>query len=115
MPSLRASALTCGIIFALVVATGIAGNLAPPGTVTSRPWLELAARVVFFTLTAALVFSFVPLMVNVVFGGLRAAADDTRLAPLLGLRVAILWTIWGLMAAGTIVAVAAAIRFGAFR
>ena len=115
MPSLRASALTCGTAFALIVAIGIAGNLAPPGTVTSRPWLELTARVVFFAVAAALAFSFVPLMINLVFGGLRAAPGDTRLAPLLGLRVAILWTIWGLMAAGSIVAVAAAIRFGAFR
>ena len=114
VPSLRTSALLCGGIFALIVGLAALGNLAPAGTVRNQPWLPVAAKVVFLTLAVAFAFAFVPLMVNVVFGAQAALGNEARLAPLFRLRAAIVWTFWTIMGLGTLVAVPAAIWFGAF-
>jgi hypothetical protein len=114
MLSLRTSALVCGGFFALMIGLAVLGNFVPPATFRNVPWLQTAAKIVFVTLVVVFVFSFVPLMVNVVFGAQTALGNQARLASVFRLRVAIVWVIWGLLAAGMLVAIPAAIRSGAF-
>jgi hypothetical protein len=114
MLSLRTSFLVCAGVFLLIVVLATLGNLAQASGVRSDPWLSLTSKVVFVGLTIALAFAFVPLMVNVVFGAQRALGNEARLAPLFGLRLAIVWVLWILMGLGSIVGVAAAVLSGAF-
>jgi arginine exporter protein ArgO len=117
MLSLRAHALITGGLFAALVVLGWVGNLLeatdliPPG-----PGVRLASLVVFFGLSVALMFSAIPLMVQLVLG-FQVRLGNTNvpvIRRLIARERVIVFVLWGLIALGLLIAIPAAIRDGAF-
>jgi hypothetical protein len=117
MLSLRAHALITGGLFAALVVLGWVGNLLeatdliPPG-----PGVRLASLVVFFGLSVALMFSAIPLMVQLVLG-FQVRLGNTNvpvIRRLIARQRVIVFVLWGLIALGLLIAIPAAIRDGAF-
>jgi hypothetical protein len=116
MLSLRSHALITGALFAAILVLAWAGNLVEAyGLLPASPEIQIASLVLFFGLTVALAFSAVPLMVFVV--GFPTGFGNTQRRVNRFLRAhqrAIVFVLWGLMAAGLLVAILAAILDGAF-
>ena len=117
MLSLRAHAIICASIFAAIIILAMIGNaLQAGGVVAESPALRLGAMIVFFGLTVALMFSFVPVMVKLVLGfqvGIGNAGQPV-VAGFIARERLIIFVIWGLIALGLVIAVPAAIIDGAF-
>jgi hypothetical protein len=117
MLSLRAHALITGGLFAALVVLGWVGNLLEAtGLIPPGPGVRLASLVVFFGLSVALMFSAIPLMVQLVLG-FQVRLGNTNVPVIRGLiarQRVIVFVLWGLIALGLLIAIPAAIRDGAF-
>ena len=117
MLSLRAHALIAGGFFAGLLLIGWGGNLLDAfGLFPHDPSLQVAVLIVLLVLCAGLAFSAVPLMVLLVLGFQVRIGNDRRpvIRTLIAHQRAIVFVMWGLMAAGLLLAVPAAILDGAF-
>jgi hypothetical protein len=115
MLSLRTHALITGMIFAGLLAIGWGGNLLDAlGLFPHEPALQIGLAVVLCGLCAALAFSAVPLMVLTVLRFQVSIGNANR--PVIRTMIAhqrtIVFVMWGLMAAGLLIAVPAAILDG---
>jgi hypothetical protein len=117
MLSLRTHALITAGFFAGLLLIGWGGNLLDAfGLVPDEPALQIAALIVLLGLCAGLAFSAVPLMVLTVLRFQVTIGNANR--PIIRMMIAhqriIVFVMWGLMAAGLLLAVPAAILDGAF-
>jgi hypothetical protein len=117
MLSLRSHALITGAIFAALLAIGWGGNLLDAlGLVPHDRGIQIAVLALMLGLCVGLAFSAVPLMVLIVLG-FQVRIGNAGV-PLIGTLIAhqrtIVLVLWGLMAAGLLIAVPAAILGGAF-
>jgi hypothetical protein len=117
MLSLRTHAIiSAGILVAIVSLAMIGNALQARGMVQDGPGIRLAAMIVFLGLSAALVFSLVPVMVKLVLG-VQAGIGNTG-HPAIGRLIAreriIVFVLWGLIGLGLATAAPAAIIDGAF-
>ena len=115
--SLRTHALITGGIFASLLVIGWGANLLDAfGLSPHEPALQIAALVLVCGLCAGLAFSAVPLMVLTVLRFQVGIGNANR--PVIRTMIAhqrtIVVVMWGLMAAGLLLAVPAAILDGAF-
>ena len=117
MLSLRGHALITGAIFAGLLAIGWGGNLLDAlGLVPHDRALQIAVLALMLGLCVALAFSAVPLMVLIVLGfQVRIGNAGVRvIRTLIAHQRTIVFVLWGLMAAGLLIAIPAAILGGAF-
>jgi hypothetical protein len=117
MLSLRTHALITAGFFAGLLVVGWSGNLLEAlGLFPHDPALGIGVLVVLFALCAGLAFSAVPLMILTVLRFQESIGNANR--PIIRTMIAhqrtIVFVMWGLMAAGLLVAVPAAILDGAF-
>jgi len=117
MLSLRSHALITAGFFAGLLAVGWGGNLLDAlGLFPHDPVLQIGALVLVLGLCAGLAFSAVPLMVLTVLRFQVSIGNANR--PVIRTMIAhqrtIVFVMWGLMAAGLLLAVPAAILDGAF-
>ena len=113
MLSLRTHVLISAAIMAAITVLAMIGNaLQAEGTVQDGA----AIRLVFLGLSVALMFSLVPVMVKLVLGFQAGIGNDGHpvVAGLIAYERAIVFTLWGLIALGLVIAVPAAIIDGAF-
>lgn len=117
MLSLRSHALITGAIFAALLAIGWGGNLLDVlGLVPHDQGIQIAVLALMLGLCVGLAFSAVPLIVLIVLGfQVRIGnAGVPLIRTLIAHQRAIVFVLWGLMAAGLLIAVPAAILDGAF-
>ena len=117
MLSLRTHALITAGLFGGLVAIGWGGSLLEAsGLAPQEPALQIAALVLVPGLCAGLAFSAVPLMVLTVlrFQVTIGNANRPVIRALIAHQRTIVFAMWGLMAAGLLLAVPAAILDGAF-
>lgn len=117
MFSLRTHAVIFFAIFAAIVALAVAGNVAQSyGVPRPPPPFLLLLQIVFLVLTLALGLSFIPLMVKFVLQGQIWAGNQDRpfIKTMIDHQNSIIWLIWGIIFAGLVVAVPAAIKGGLF-
>ena len=117
MLSLRTHVMiSAGIMAAIIVLAMIGNALHDSGAVPDGPTIRLTAMILFFGLTVALMFSLVPVMVKLVLGFQAGIGNDGHpvVAGLIAYERAIVFTLWGLIALGLVIAVPAAIIDGAF-
>ena len=116
MLSLRSHALITGAIFAALVAIGWGGNLLDAlGLLPHDRAVQLAVVAVMFALCIGLAFSAIPLMVLIVLG-FQVRIGNAGTPPiriLIAHQRTIVFVLWGLMAAGLLLAIPAAILGGA--
>jgi len=115
MFSLRTHAIIFFAIFATIILIAAAGNLAEAyGVPRPPPPFLTLLKIVFLGLTLALGLSFIPLMVKFVLQGhvWLGNADRPLIKTMIGNEATIIWVIWGLISAGLVVAVPAAIKDG---
>ncbi len=115
MFSLRAHAIIFFAIFAAIIVVAVAGNIAEAyGVSRPPPALQTALQIVFLGLTLALGLSFIPLMVKFVLQGQVWAGNQDRpfIKTMIEHQTTIIWVIWGLIVAGLVVAIPAAIKDG---
>ncbi len=108
MLSFRAHAWICALAFALLLGVPTAGNiLAASGVLNppSRPSILLLG--LMFGLVLAFALSFVPVMVMLASGGRAQRGAARRYSPAQKLVV---WALWGLMLAGSVVAIPVALH-----
>lgn len=110
MLSLRAHAVICASLFAALIGIPLAGNLlmaagaAPP----SHAW-QVPLMVFYLTLFLAFGLSAIPVMVMAVI-----RAQSGAVPALARYQIAIIWVLWGLILAGTAVALPAMVADGFF-
>jgi hypothetical protein len=117
MLSLRAHlAIAAGILATIVVLATIGNVLETGGLVAAGPRLRLASIATFLLLCVALAFAAVPVMVKLVLGFQVAIGNAARpaVARFVARERAIIFVLWGLLAAGCAVGLAGAIGAGAF-
>ncbi len=117
MLSLRAHALITGGLFAALIVLGWVGNLIEALDLVPRgPGIRLLSVVVFLGLAAALGFSAIPLMVQLVLGFQVRIGNAHRpvIRSLIAHQRVIVFVLWSLIALGLLIAVPAAILDGAF-
>lgn len=117
MLSLRAHALITGGIFAALLAIGWGGELLDAfGPFPPDPVLQIGALVLVLGLCAGLAFSAVPLMVLTVLRFQVSIGNANRpvIRTMIARQRTIVFVMWGVMAAGLLLAVPAAILDGAF-
>jgi hypothetical protein len=106
--SLRAHIVICASLFAaLVLTVPVAGVLHATGVIKDPAAHRLPAAIILGVLFLAFGFSAVPVMVKLVMAAQPAASRSA------GAEKVIIWVIWGLMAAGMVIAIPAAIADGA--
>jgi hypothetical protein len=117
MLNLRTHALITAGFFAGLLLIGWGGNLLDAfGLVPDEPVLQIGVLVVLAGLCAGLAFSAVPLMVLTVlrFQVRIGNANRPVIRTVIAHQRTIVFVMWGLMAAGLLLAVPAAILDGAF-
>ena len=116
MLSLRSHSLITGAIFAALLAIGWGGNLLDGlGLLPHDRALQIAVLALMLGLCVALAFSAVPVMVLIVLGfQVRIGNGVPLIRMLIAHQRAIVFVLWGLMAAGLLIAIPAAILGGAF-
>ena len=109
--------LITGAIFAALLAIGWGGNLLDAlGLVPHDRGIQIAVLALMLGLCVGLAFSAVPLMVLIVLG-FQVRIGNAGVPPirtLIAHQRTIVFVLWGLMAAGLLIAVPAAILDGAF-
>jgi hypothetical protein len=117
MPGFRTWALLCGGSFALLLIVGWGGNiLQASGVVRDAGVMKIPFLVVMIGLLAVFAISAIPVMVHLVLGFQRNIGNEN--VPFVHTALAshnlIICAIWGLIGAGTMIAIPAAIYSGAF-
>lgn len=117
MLSLKAHAIICAPLFAALIGIAMLGNaLQAAGVIHDLGRFRLPVLILIFGLFLAAGFSAIPVMVKLVLGFQRTVGNENIPAIAGALRAEkwIVYGIWGLMAAGIVVAVPAAIQGGLF-
>jgi hypothetical protein len=117
MLSLRAHAIICASLFGALIGIAVLGNvLQSAGIVRDLGPFKLPFLIVIFGLFIAAGFSAIPVMVKLVLGFQRTVGNENVPAVAAALRAEkwIVFGIWGLLAAGLVVALPAAIQGGLF-
>jgi hypothetical protein len=117
MLSLRSHSLITGAIFAGLLAIGWGGNLLDGLGLLPHDWtIQIAVLALMLGLCVALAFSAVPLMVLIVLGfqARIGNAGVPVIRTLIAHQRTIVFVLWGLMAAGLLIAIPAVILGGAF-
>ncbi|HLY04136.1 MAG TPA: hypothetical protein VKR31_00155 [Rhizomicrobium sp.] len=117
MFSLRTHVIICASLFAAILVIAIGGNaLQAAGVIRNLGSLQLPFLILIFGLFIAFGFSAIPVMVQLVLGFQRQVGNENAPAVAATLRAErwIIYAIWGILAAGLIVAVPAAIKGGLF-
>lgn len=117
MLSVRTSAIVCGALFGALIGFAIVGNvlqrsgMAPLSGITRQVVLVL-----FFGLFVAFGFSTIPVIVKLVLSAqVRVGNQDVAaVASAIRHQNRIIWTLWGVMGAGLVIAIPAAIAGGMF-
>jgi hypothetical protein len=117
MFNLRTHVIICGALFAALIGIAILGNVLQRAGVT--PPTGAARSVAFacyFALFVAFGLSTIPVIVKLVLlGQVQAGNQDVAaVAAIIQRQNTIIWSLWGLMIAGLVVAVPAAIAGGMF-
>jgi hypothetical protein len=103
--------------FAATIGIAIAGNvLQAMGVGPVPPRFQMAVKIGFFLLFLGIGFSAIPVMVKLVLAGHVAIGNASR-APIQALarwQNIVIWAMWGLSAAGLVVALPTMIRSGFF-
>ena len=118
MLSLRTHAIICASLFAAMILMSAGGNaLLQTGVIAQATKPNLAVLGVFFGLFLAFGFSAVPVMVMLVLRAQTRLGNERVevIRRAVAAQTVIIWVIWGLMAAGTVIAVPAAIMNGALK
>ncbi len=116
MFSLRTHAIICGSLFAALFGMAAGGNALIAAGVFRQPATpNLVAMAIFFGLFLACGFSAVPVIVMMVLRVQTGLGNERveAIRRMVAAQKAIIWAIWGLMLAGTAIAVPAAIMNGA--
>jgi hypothetical protein len=114
MLSLRAHALICAALFALLTGIPIVGNVLQASGVTPSPGGPLLAfQVFYFTLFLAFGLSAIPVMVMLVLRP-QEGVTAAPIAAMVRNQNRIIWALWILILAGCVIAVPAAIQGGLF-
>jgi hypothetical protein len=117
MLSLRAHAIICASLFAALIGIALLGNaLQAAGILHDLGPFKIPFLIFIFVLFIAAGFSAIPVMVKLVLGFQRSVGNENVPAVAAALRAEkwIVFGIWGLLAAGLVVAVPAAIQGGLF-
>lgn len=117
MLSLRAHLVIAAAIMAAIIVLATIGNaLEAAGLVAAGPRLRLASIATFLFLSVAFAFAAVPVIVKAVLGFQVAIGNAARpaIARLVARERAIVFVLWGLLAAGCAVGLTGAIGAGAF-
>jgi hypothetical protein len=117
MLSLRAHAIICACLFAALIGLAILGNvLQAAGMKPLEGRASIVALSLFFALFVAAGMSAIPVMVRAVLGVQERLGNQN--APVIGAMIrhqaAIVWVLWGVIFAGTLVAIPAMIANGFF-
>jgi hypothetical protein len=117
MPDFRTWAILCGGSFALLLIIGWGGSiLQASGVIRDAGTMKIPFLVVMIGLLAVLAISAIPVMVHLVLGFQRNIGNENipAVRTALASHNLIVYVIWGLIGAGTLIAVPAAIYSGAF-
>jgi len=117
MLSLRAHAIICASLFAVLIGIALLGNaLQASGIIRGLGPFKTPFLIFIFVLFIATGFSAIPVMVKLVLGFQRTVGNENIPAVAAALRAEkwIVFGIWGLLAAGVVVAVPAAVQGGLF-
>jgi hypothetical protein len=117
MPSLRTFAFLCGGSFAALLMIGWCGSiLQASGTIRDAGALKIPFLALMIGLLLVFAFSAIPLMVGAVLGFQRNIGNQNLPVVRSALRSQhiIVYAMWGLIAAGLLIAVPAAMVSGAF-
>jgi len=117
MLSLRAHVIICASLFAaLLLMVPLAGLLHATGLIKDPAAYKIPAIVIVGGLFAAFAFSAVPVIVKLVLGFQKTIGNQNvpAIRSLLSRENLIIWAMWGLMGAGLLIAIPAAIADGAF-
>jgi hypothetical protein len=117
MLSLRAHAIICACLFAALIGLAILGNvLQAAGMKPLEGRASIVALSLFFALFVAAGMSAIPVMVKAVLGVQERLGHQN--APVIGAMIrhqaAIVWVLWSVIFAGTVVAIPAIIANGFF-
>jgi hypothetical protein len=117
MLSLRAHVIICASLFAaLLLIVPLAGLLHVTGLIKDPAAYKIPAIAIVGGLFAAFAFSAVPVIVKLVLGFQKTIGNQN--VPAIGVVLSrenlIVWVMWGLMGAGALIAIPAAIADGAF-
>ena len=116
MLSLRAHVIICASLFAaLLLIVPLAGLLHVTGLIKNPAAYKIPAIAIVGGLFAAFAFSAVPVIVKLVLGFQKTIGNQN--VPAIGVVLSrenlIVWAMWGLMSAGALIAIPAAIADGA--
>lgn len=115
MFSLRTHAIICAALFALLIGIPIVGNALQAAGVAPPPRaVQLPFMIGYLILFLAFGLSAIPVMVMAVLRGQARIGDGTPFAPLIRHQNKIIWAMWILILAGTVVAIPAMIQGGFF-
>ena len=117
MSSLKTHVIICASLIAAIIAIAVGGNaLQAAGVVHDLGSFKLPFLILIFVLFLAFGFSAIPVMVKLVLGFQRKVGNENVPAVAAALRAEnwIIYAIWGLLAAGLVVALPAAIKGGLF-
>jgi hypothetical protein len=117
MFTLRTHAIICGALFAALIGIAILGNVAErAGMTPPSGTARLVAVAGYFALFVAFGLSTIPVIVKLVLlGQVQGGNQDVAaVAAVIRRENVIIWTLWGLMVAGVVVAVPAAVVGGMF-
>ena len=117
MPGTRTFAILCAGSFGALLIVGWGGSmLQASGAIRDAGMFKIPIIVLMLSLVAIFVISAIPLMVKLVLGFQRTVGNENVPAVNAALRNenVFIWVIWGLMLAGTAVAIPGAILSGAF-
>ena len=117
MLSLQTHVIICASLFAAIIAIAMGGNaLQAAGVIHDPGAFRFPFMILIFGLFLAFGFSAIPVMVKLVLGFQRKVGNENVPAVAGALRAEtwIIYAIWGLLAAGLVVALPAAIKGGLF-
>lgn len=117
MFNLRTHVIICGALFAALIGIAIVGNvLERAGVSPPSGAARTIAFACYFALFVAFALSTIPVIVKLVLAGQVQLGnqDVAAIAGIIKRQSTIIWSLWGLMLAGLVVAVPAAIAGGMF-
>ena len=117
MLSLRAHVIICASLFAaLLLMVPLAGLLHATGLIKDPAAYKIPAIAIVGGLFSAFAFSAVPVIVKLVLGVQKTIGNQNvpAIGAVLSRENLIVWAMWGLMGAGALIAIPAAIADGAF-
>ena len=115
MFSLRSHIIICAVLFALLIGIPIIGiSLQTAGVAPPPRAVQLPFMIGYLLVFLAFGLSAIPVMVMAVLRGQAKIGDGAPFAPLVRRQNKIIWAMWILILAGTVIAIPAMIQDGFF-